>query len=31
MRWDFPAIQRSAGIKIPERVFARIRGKKDNF
>ncbi|MFN5729642.1 MAG: hydroxyacylglutathione hydrolase, partial [Pseudanabaena sp.] len=31
MRWDFPAIQRSAGIEIPERVFARIRGKKDNF
>jgi len=31
MRWDAPAIQRSAGIEIPDRVFARIRGKKDNF
>ncbi|MFZ4557695.1 MAG: hydroxyacylglutathione hydrolase C-terminal domain-containing protein, partial [Pseudanabaena sp.] len=31
MRWDSPAIQRSAGIDIPDRVFARIRGKKDNF
>ncbi|NUN63465.1 hydroxyacylglutathione hydrolase [Pseudanabaena biceps] len=31
MRWDFPAIQRSAGIDIPDRVFARIRGQKDNF
>ena len=31
LRWDVPAIQRSAGIEIPERVFANIRGKKDNF
>ena len=31
MRWDFPAIQRSAGIEIPDRVFAKIRGQKDNF
>jgi hydroxyacylglutathione hydrolase len=31
LRWDVPAIQRSAGIDIPDRVFARIRGKKDNF
>lgn len=31
MRWDIPAIQRSAGIDIPDRVFARIRGQKDNF
>ena len=31
LRWDAPAIQRSAGIEIPERVFANIRGKKDNF
>ena len=31
MRWDAPAIQRSAGIEIPDRVFARIRGQKDNF
>ncbi|MBD2179159.1 hydroxyacylglutathione hydrolase [Pseudanabaena sp. FACHB-1998] len=31
MRWDVPAIQRSAGIDIPDRVFARIRGQKDNF
>jgi hydroxyacylglutathione hydrolase len=31
MRWDVPAIQRSAGIEIPDRVFARIRGQKDNF
>jgi len=31
MRWDTPAIQRSAGIEIPDRVFARIRGQKDNF
>ncbi len=31
LRWDVPAIQRSAGIDIPDRVFARIRGQKDNF
>jgi len=31
MRWDTAAIQRSAGIDIPDRVFARIRGQKDNF
>jgi hydroxyacylglutathione hydrolase len=31
LRWDFPAIQRSAGLEIPDRVFARIRGQKDNF
>lgn len=31
MRWDVPAIQRSANIDIPDRVFARIRGQKDNF
>ncbi|BBC24617.1 hydroxyacylglutathione hydrolase [Pseudanabaena sp. ABRG5-3] len=31
LRWDIPAIQRSAGIDIPDRVFARIRGQKDNF
>ncbi len=31
MRWDVPAIQRSAGIDIPDRVFAKIRGQKDNF
>lgn len=31
MRWDVPAIQKSAGIDIPDRVFARIRGQKDNF
>ena len=31
MRWDVPAIQRSAGTEIGDRVFARIRGKKDNF
>ncbi len=31
MRWDVPAIQRSAGIEIPDRVFAKIRGRKDNF
>jgi hydroxyacylglutathione hydrolase len=31
MRWDKPSIQRSAGLDIPDRVFARIRGQKDNF
>jgi hydroxyacylglutathione hydrolase len=31
MRWDAPAIQRSAGMEIPDRVFAKIRGQKDNF
>ena len=31
MRWDVPAIQRSAGTEIGDRVFAKIRGKKDNF
>ena len=31
MRWDTPAIQRSAGLEIPDRVFAKIRGRKDNF
>lgn len=31
LRWDAPDIQRSAGINIPDRVFARIRGQKDNF
>jgi len=31
MRWDCPAIQRSAGMEIADRVFARIRGQKDNF
>ncbi len=31
MRWDAPAIQRSAGMEIPDRVFAKIRGRKDNF
>ncbi|MBD2189262.1 hydroxyacylglutathione hydrolase [Pseudanabaena mucicola] len=31
MRWDVPAIQQAAGIDIPDRVFARIRGQKDNF
>ena len=31
MRWDFPAIQRSAGTEIGDRVFAKIRGQKDNF
>jgi hydroxyacylglutathione hydrolase len=31
MRWDAPAIMRSAGIEIPVRVFAKIRGQKDNF
>jgi hydroxyacylglutathione hydrolase len=31
MRWDVAAIQRSAGIEIPDRVFAKIRGQKDNF
>jgi hydroxyacylglutathione hydrolase len=31
MRWDSPAIKRSAGIDIPDRVFAKIRGQKDNF
>lgn len=31
MRWDVPAIQLAAGIDIPDRVFAKIRGQKDNF
>ncbi len=31
MRWDTSTIMRSAGIEIPERVFAKIRGQKDNF
>ncbi len=31
LRWDVPAIQRSVGIDIPDRVFARLRGKKDVF
>jgi hydroxyacylglutathione hydrolase len=31
MRWDAPAIKRSAGLEIPDRVFARIRGQKDNY
>jgi hydroxyacylglutathione hydrolase len=31
LRWDMPAIQRSAGIETPDRVFAKIRGQKDNF
>ncbi|PZU97674.1 MAG: hydroxyacylglutathione hydrolase [Pseudanabaena sp.] len=31
MRWDTAAIKRSAGLDIPDRVFARIRGQKDNF
>ena len=31
MRWDAAAIIKSAGIEDADRVFARIRGKKDNF
>ena len=31
LRWDVPTIQRSVGIDIPDRVFARLRGKKDVF
>jgi hydroxyacylglutathione hydrolase len=31
LRWDVAAIQRSVGIDIPDRVFARLRGKKDIF
>ncbi|MEM8722113.1 MAG: hydroxyacylglutathione hydrolase [Cyanobacteria bacterium P01_G01_bin.39] len=31
LRWDTPAIQKAAGIKEPARVFARIRGQKDQF
>ncbi len=31
MRWDVPAIQLAAGIDIPDRVFAKIRGQKDSF
>jgi hydroxyacylglutathione hydrolase len=31
LRWDTPAIQAAAGSNVPERVFARIRGKKDLF
>jgi hydroxyacylglutathione hydrolase len=31
LRWDVAAVQRSMGINIPDRVFARLRGKKDIF
>jgi hydroxyacylglutathione hydrolase len=31
LRWDDPVIQQAAGIDIPDRTFARIRGKKDQF
>ena len=31
LRWDTPAIQASAKIVNPARVFGRIRGMKDNF
>ena len=31
LRWDSPAIQATAKISEPARVFGRIRGMKDNF
>ncbi len=31
LRWDQPAIQTTAGINDPVRVFGKIRGMKDNF
>ena len=31
LRWDTPAIQTTAKMTQPERVFGRIRGMKDNF
>ena len=31
LRWDTPAIQATAKITQPARVFGRIRGMKDNF
>lgn len=31
LRWDFPALQASAKSSEPARVFARIRGMKDQF
>ncbi len=31
LRWDTPAIQTTAKITQPARVFGRIRGMKDNF
>lgn len=31
LRWDQPALQEAAQIQDPVRVFARIRGKKDQF
>jgi hydroxyacylglutathione hydrolase len=31
LRWDTPALQATAKIKDPARVFGRIRGMKDQF
>ncbi|MEL7076179.1 MAG: hydroxyacylglutathione hydrolase [Cyanobacteria bacterium J06648_1] len=31
LRWDAPAIQATADMEQPDRVFARIRGRKDQF
>ena len=31
LRWDTPALQKTAKIKEPARVFGRIRGMKDQF
>ncbi len=31
LRWDQPALQQAAGLSDPTRVFARIRGLKDQF
>lgn len=31
LRWDSPAIQQAMACQEPERVFARLRGLKDNF
>lgn len=31
LRWDNPSIKSTIGLEEPERVFARLRGMKDNF
>jgi hydroxyacylglutathione hydrolase len=31
LRWDQPALQAATGLQDPVRVFARLRGMKDQF